>query len=443
MPPVTWMAWPRSCQSVSTGGYFTALEQKLPISTSKPATMWWGSPASPRLAFWIGAGRACSWPVEELRRFPELAQGWSMLVTFNGLSFDISPSCAGPFRSGSRRWLTSTCGTRSRASVSAAASRRSNGACRVYIWRVPSTSLGSTAETPAGSFGAGGRATGSLHRFAEYNLYDVINLRTLAAYAYNALVEAQNGACARRAAPRGRCHGPGPRRRALRRLQEPARVVRHEMPLQRPQPARGPFQRAGCRRPPRGPGYPGPPFETRLTQPTTASLDRSRQRRSHRPRRPRLGSRLANAKSGSWHGRRHRSHRPGSALVIDGAPSAMSRRPWRTPPGRRGCLHHRGHSAASMASRISAPVTLAGSSISWVATSVPSANRKAPSYTVESHWLCREISMFSGEALSNMVPDTPSLGKYDVPSCPSRAFGGEHDRGLAHAVRMEKRNWPV
>jgi len=30
----------------------------------------------------------------------------------------------------------------------------------------------------------------ALRRFAEYNLYDVINLRTLMAYAYNALVEA-------------------------------------------------------------------------------------------------------------------------------------------------------------------------------------------------------------------------------------------------------------
>jgi len=42
----------------------------------------------------------------------------------------------------------------------------------------------------------------ALRRFAEYNLYDVVNLRTLMAYAYNALVDVVDQPAVRARAPR-------------------------------------------------------------------------------------------------------------------------------------------------------------------------------------------------------------------------------------------------
>ena len=42
----------------------------------------------------------------------------------------------------------------------------------------------------------------ALRLFAEYNLYDVVNLRTLMAYAYNALVEVVDVPAVRALAPR-------------------------------------------------------------------------------------------------------------------------------------------------------------------------------------------------------------------------------------------------
>jgi hypothetical protein len=42
----------------------------------------------------------------------------------------------------------------------------------------------------------------ALRLFAEYNLYDVVNLRTLMAYAYNALVEVVDVPTVRALAPR-------------------------------------------------------------------------------------------------------------------------------------------------------------------------------------------------------------------------------------------------
>ena len=98
----------------------------------------------------------------DLQRFPELALGWSMLVTFNGLSFDVPilrrafPEWQPPVAHLDLRHALARLGIGG--GLKAIERRLSS-----YIWRVPSTSPGSTAETPAGSFGAGGRVTGRLY----------------------------------------------------------------------------------------------------------------------------------------------------------------------------------------------------------------------------------------------------------------------------------------
>jgi uncharacterized protein len=125
----------------------------------------------------------------DLHRFPEAAQGWSLLVTFNGLSFDLPilrqafPDWQPPVGHIDLRHVLGRLGHR--------------GTLKQLEERLPALHL----ERPERLRGLSGSGASALfHRgregdrealrcFAEYNLYDTVNLRTLMAYAYNGLVE--------------------------------------------------------------------------------------------------------------------------------------------------------------------------------------------------------------------------------------------------------------
>ncbi len=137
----------------------------------------------------------------DLERFPALARGWTLLVTFNGLAFDLPilrrafPYWQPPRAHVDLRHVLRRLGHQ--------------GGLKQIERRLTSLHL----TRPRHLEGLDGGNTGALfrsgrdgdrealRRFAEYNLYDVINLRTLMAYAYNTLVDS----CASRA-PALRAH---------------------------------------------------------------------------------------------------------------------------------------------------------------------------------------------------------------------------------------------
>jgi uncharacterized protein YprB with RNaseH-like and TPR domain len=135
----------------------------------------------------------------DLQDFPEAARGWSMLVTFNGLSFDLPilrrafpdwrpPRCHLDLRhllaragwEGGLKTIERSVGLRRPDHLDGV-----GGWDACWLWR-------------RGRAGDGA----ALRLFAEYNLYDVIGLRTLAAVAYNALVDGIDAAAVRDVAPR-------------------------------------------------------------------------------------------------------------------------------------------------------------------------------------------------------------------------------------------------
>jgi len=133
----------------------------------------------------------------DLHCFPELARRWSLLVTFNGSSFDVPilrrafPEWEPPRAHIDLRHVLGRLGL---VGGLKAIERRVSA-----LHRSPALHL-TRPDHLAGLDGGdagwlfrrgrdGDRA--ALCRFAEYNLYDVINLRTLTAYAYNALVDVQ------------------------------------------------------------------------------------------------------------------------------------------------------------------------------------------------------------------------------------------------------------
>jgi len=134
-----------------------------------------------------------------LRDFPEAARGWSMLVTFNGLSFDLPilrrafPGWRPPVAHLDLRHMLARAGWEGglKAIERALGLRRPDhldgidGWDATWLWRRGR---------------AGDRA--ALRRFAEYNLYDAITLPSLAAIAYNALVDRVAAAAVRRTTPR-------------------------------------------------------------------------------------------------------------------------------------------------------------------------------------------------------------------------------------------------
>jgi uncharacterized protein YprB with RNaseH-like and TPR domain len=125
----------------------------------------------------------------DLHLFPDAAHGASMLVTFNGLSFDV-PILRRAFPD----WRPPVCHVDLRHLLG----RLGHGGGLKSIERSLTRLRLARPDHLAGMGGwdaswlwrrgrDGDRA--ALRLFAEYNLYDVVNLRTLMAYAYNALVE--------------------------------------------------------------------------------------------------------------------------------------------------------------------------------------------------------------------------------------------------------------
>jgi uncharacterized protein YprB with RNaseH-like and TPR domain len=128
----------------------------------------------------------------DLHRFAEVARGWSMLVTFNGSSFDV-PILRRAFPD----WQPPGCHVDLRHVLSRLGH---NGGLKAIERRLAGLHL----TRPAHLAGLSGWDTGWLYRrgrdgdreamrrFAEYNLYDTVNLRTLMAWAYNEMVEAES-----------------------------------------------------------------------------------------------------------------------------------------------------------------------------------------------------------------------------------------------------------
>jgi uncharacterized protein YprB with RNaseH-like and TPR domain len=127
----------------------------------------------------------------DLDRFPELAQHWSLLVTFNGLSFDV-PILRRAFPD----WTPPACHIDLRHLLARLGHR---GGLKHIENEIGALNLGRPPHLreidgwdACNLFRRGRQGDRTaLRLFAEYNLYDVINLRTLMAYAYNAQAAAE------------------------------------------------------------------------------------------------------------------------------------------------------------------------------------------------------------------------------------------------------------
>ena len=127
----------------------------------------------------------------DLHLFPQVARGQSMLVTFNGLSFDVPI-----LRRAFPEWTPPGCHVDLRHVL---ARLGHDGGLKSIERGLHELRLARPAHLAAiDGWDAGwlwrrGRGRhgdrDALRLFAEYNLHDVIHLRTLLAYAYNALVD--------------------------------------------------------------------------------------------------------------------------------------------------------------------------------------------------------------------------------------------------------------
>jgi len=145
----------------------------------------------------------------DLALFPLLARDWSLLVTFNGLSFDV-PILRAAFPD----WHPPPAHLDLRHAL---ARLGHDGGLKAIERRIAALGL----ARPPHLDGVDGWVASSLYRrgrdgdrealrrFAEYNLYDVVNLRTLAAHAYNELVAREAEAAPALAARVGGVAVPG------------------------------------------------------------------------------------------------------------------------------------------------------------------------------------------------------------------------------------------
>jgi hypothetical protein len=125
----------------------------------------------------------------DLDAFVDVARGWSMLVTFNGRSFDVPI-----LRRAFPEWRPPVCHVDLRHTLKRVGHA---GGLKSIERRLAALNLARPAHLSgidgwdACSLFRRGRDGDreALRRFAEYNLYDAINLRTLMAFAYNAMIE--------------------------------------------------------------------------------------------------------------------------------------------------------------------------------------------------------------------------------------------------------------
>jgi len=146
----------------------------------------WGHEGISAIGFLDRSGPRLLLAGRDLHLFPELARDWRLLVTFNGLSFDVPtlrrafPEWIPPVSHVDLRHLLARLGH--------------HGGLK----KIEDEIVGLNLDRPWHLRGIDGWDACDLFRrgragdldalrlFAEYNLYDVINLRTLMAYAYNA-----------------------------------------------------------------------------------------------------------------------------------------------------------------------------------------------------------------------------------------------------------------
>jgi hypothetical protein len=129
----------------------------------------------------------------ELDRFVALAADWKLLVTFNGLSFDVPI-----LRSAFPDWQPPACHIDlrhlfPRLGLTGGLKSLERRLAGLHLRRPPH--LDGLDGWGAASLFRRGRDGDrqALRTFAEYNLYDAVNLRTLMAWAYNRMLERARG----------------------------------------------------------------------------------------------------------------------------------------------------------------------------------------------------------------------------------------------------------
>lgn len=163
----------------------------------------WGREGISAIGFLDREGPRLLLAGRDLQLFPALARKWSLLVTFNGLSFDVPilrrafPDWVPPVCHIDLRHLLARLGHHG----GLKSIERAIGA--LNLARPPH--LREIDGWDACHLFRRGRDGdhAALRLFAEYNLYDAINLRTLMAYAYNAqaAVEIGHAPCLRACVP--------------------------------------------------------------------------------------------------------------------------------------------------------------------------------------------------------------------------------------------------
>jgi uncharacterized protein YprB with RNaseH-like and TPR domain len=151
----------------------------------------WGREQISAIGFCDHAGPRLLLAGRDLEAFPALARDWSLLVTFNGSSFDVPilrrafPTWTPPRGHIDLRHVLARLGHHG------GLKRIERELAPLNLARPPRLA-GLDGWDACGLFRRGREGDRqALRLFAEYNLYDVVNLRTLMPYAYNALVEAE------------------------------------------------------------------------------------------------------------------------------------------------------------------------------------------------------------------------------------------------------------